>query len=85
MSVTDRLDQIHEDDQTAADRALGKEVSHTVHELEQRIFDTPAATLAGLKAKAEILAYMGNEMGIPADSSHGWSLVTDIMALGGEW
>jgi hypothetical protein len=79
MSVGDRLADIHEDDQSAADRALGKEVSQAVHQIERRIFDT----LAGLKAK--ILAFMGTEMGIPADSSHGWSLVTDIMALGGEW
>ena len=85
MSVVDRLSDIHEGDQSAADRALDKEASQAVHQIERRIFDTPAVTLASLKAKAEILAFMGNEMGIPADSSHGWSLVTDIISLGGEW
>ncbi|TDH57943.1 hypothetical protein E2C06_35235 [Dankookia rubra] len=82
MSVTDRLDDILEDDQSAADRALGQEVHRAVHQIERRIFDTPATTLAGLKAKAEILAFMGTEMGIPVDGPHGWSLVTDIMTLG---
>ena len=71
MSVTDRLADLHEDDQSAADRALGREVSRAVHRIERRIFDTPATTFAGLKAKAEILAFMGNEMGIPVDSPHG--------------
>ena len=85
MSVTDRLGDIHEDDQSAADRALNKEVSREVHGIEERIFDTPAATLAGLKAKAEILAYRGTEMGIPVDGPHGLSLVTDILALGRSW
>lgn len=82
MSVTDRLDQIDEANQSDADRALGKDVSRAVHEIERRIFDTPATTLAGLRAKAEILAYMGDEMGIPVDSENGWSLVQDILALG---
>ena len=85
MSVVDRLGDLHEDDQSAADRALGKEVSQAVHQIERRIFDTPATTLAGLKAKAEILAFMGTEMGIPVDGPQGWSLVTDILALRGEW
>ena len=85
MSVGDRLADLHEDDQSAADRALSKEVHRVVHQIERRIFDTPAATLAGLKAKTEILAFMGNEMGVPVDSPHGWSLVTDILALGSTW
>jgi hypothetical protein len=85
MSVTLRLDSKPDHEWTAAERALSKEVSRAVHQIEERIFDTPAETLAGLKAKAEILAFMGNEMGIPVDNSHGWSLVTDIMGLGGEW
>lgn len=37
--------------------------------------------MTGLKAKAEVLAFMGNEMGIPVDSSHSWSLVQDILTL----
>lgn len=83
MAVSDRLDDILEDDQSPADRALMEEVHRAVNEIEERIFDTPASTFGGLKAKAEILAFMGDEMGIPVDSANGWSLVQDILALGG--
>ena len=85
MSVTDRLGDIHEDDQSVADRALNKEVSRKVHGIEERIFDTPSATLAGLKAKAEILRHMGTAMNVEATPEHAESLVVDILALGSAW
>ena len=82
MPLVTRLDRVAEKDQPATDRARCDALDDDIHELEQIIFSTPAATLAGLKAKAGVLAFMGNEMGMPVDSPAAWSLVKDILALG---
>ena len=65
---------------TAVDRTLDKEVLRAVHGIEESIFDTPAATLAGRKAKAEILHHMDTALGVPTAKEYAASLVVDIMA-----
>jgi hypothetical protein len=85
IAVMDRLAQKPDSAWTVADRARDKKASRAVHELEEAIFDTPAATLAGLKAKAEILRHMDTAMGVPAAEKYAASLVTDILALGRNW
>ncbi|TDH58167.1 hypothetical protein E2C06_34090, partial [Dankookia rubra] len=58
IPIADRHAGMLDRDWSAADRVLKKEVEGEVFGLERRIFDTEAATLAGLKAKAGVLDYM---------------------------
>ena len=83
MAVTDRLACMHEKDWSDEDRALNHEVHDDVNELEDRVFETKARTMAGVKAKAGVLAYLDAAAGIPAPAEYAASLVADILALRG--
>ena len=83
MAVLERLGRMLERDWSDEDRASLAEASAEVYRLEDLVFDTPATTLAGVKAKASVLDYLDAAADIPAEREYAASLVADIMALGG--
>lgn len=81
--VVDRLSDMHERDWSEEDHADWNETGEAVSDLERRVFETRATTLAGVKAKAGVLDRMAELYGIPAEPEYAASLVADVMALTG--
>lgn len=82
IPLTIRLDRILEKDQPRAERDRLKVVEADIGELEQIIFDTPARTMAGVQAKAGVMAYMIEAMDLAPTGEQSASLITDVLALG---
>lgn len=82
-AVTDRLACKFEKDWSGEEAALWHAVQDAVSELERRIFATRARTMAGVRAKAGVLAHLDAAAGIPAEREQAASLVADVLALGG--
>ena len=85
IPIVSHVGNFHEKDQSTADRALLEDAQDEVYGLEERIFSTEATSLAGLKAKAEVLDYMEAAMDVSATAEQAASLVADIKALGAAW
>lgn len=84
IEILDQIGSKLERDWSAEDHALQREVEET-NALEQRIFRMKARTLAGLKAKAAVLAHLDAQFAPAGTAEYASSLAADIMSLGGDW
>ena len=80
-AVVDRLSQVLTRDWSDDDHAEWNETGEALSDAEERVFETKATTLAGVKAKAGVLDYMAETYGIPAEPEYAASLVADVLAL----
>jgi hypothetical protein len=79
--VVDRLSNMHERDWCEADRAEWDETGEAAADLEDRVAETRATTMAGVRAKAAVLDYMAEAYGVPCPAECAASLVADLVGL----